>query len=96
MTDIKYRKKIICGCCGKEKYCNEIEVRMYVFKEHAVNIKAEDWCCRECRNKLINMVKSMRRVSLSPKEWLEKVEGMAYKDVLKEIEEEKDDVSTNK
>jgi len=96
MTDTKHRKKVACGCCGKEKYCYEVEMRMYVFKEQALNLKIEDWCCLKCIYKIFNMVKGMKRTSMNPEEWLEKVTGMAYKDVLKELEEDKDDVPTNK
>ena len=96
MTDTLHRKKVACGSCGKEKYCYEVEMRMYVFKEQALNLKIEDWCCLKCIYKIFNMVKGMKRTSMNPEEWLEKVTGMAYKDVLKELEEDKDDVPTNK
>jgi hypothetical protein len=88
MTDTAHRKKVNCGCCNRETYCYETEMRMYVFKDNAINIKTEDWCCLKCIYKLFNMVKGMKRTSMSPKEWLEKVTGMAYKDVIKELENE--------
>jgi len=87
MIDTKHRKKVTCGCCGKEKYCYEVEISMYVFKEQAINVKTEDWCCLKCIYTLINMIKSMRRVSISPRELIEKITGMAYEDAIKELEE---------
>ena len=88
MTDTKHRRKVKCGKCKETKYCYQVEIQIAVFRERALATKAYDWCCLDCINKFADSIEHFQRQKIPPAGWL--LEDKIEKDVLKEIEEEKD------